>query len=164
MREINHIVVHCSATPEGKDYSIDTIRKWHTDRGWRDIGYHAVVYRNGEVHQGRQDNEIGAGVRGHNKHSIHLCYIGGVEKNKKNGNWIPKDTRTDEQKEALIDLCHYYKNLHPKAEILGHRDFEGVTKDCPSFDAKSDYKVITDKFSHLDLQDEDSYIVIKGRD
>ena len=53
MRKINHIVVHCSATPEGKDYSIDTIRKWHTDRGWRDIGYHAVVYRNGEVHQGR---------------------------------------------------------------------------------------------------------------
>jgi N-acetylmuramoyl-L-alanine amidase len=164
MRKINHIVVHCSATPEGKDYSIDTIRKWHTDRGWRDIGYHAVIYRNGEVHQGRRDNEIGAGVRGHNKHSIHLCYVGGVEKNKKNGNWIPKDTRTIEQKEALIDLCNYYKNLHPKAEILGHRDFIGVTKSCPSFDAKSDYKVITDKFSHLDLEDEDSHIVIKGRD
>ena len=151
MREINNIVIHCSATPEGKDYTVEQIRQWHLDRGWRDIGYHTIVYRDGTVHQGRSDEQIGAGVRGHNKDSIHICYIGGVESKKVNGKWKAKDTRTDEQKEALIDMCNYYKNLHPKAKILGHRDFEGVTKACPSFDALTEYIGITEKFNHLDL-------------
>lgn len=150
MREIKHIVIHCSATREGRDYTIDQIRDWHLARGWRDVGYHSVVYRDGTCHQGRNDEEIGAGVKGHNRHSIHICYIGGVEEKKKNGKWVAKDTRTDAQKDALIDLCNYYKNLHPNAEILGHRDFKGVRKSCPCFDAKEEYKDITNKFSHLD--------------
>ena len=150
-REINKIVIHCSATPEGKDYTVEQIRQWHLDRGWRDIGYHIIVYRDGTVHQGRSDNQIGAGVRGHNKDSIHICYIGGVESKKVDKKWIPKDTRTDEQKDALIEICNYHKNLHPKANILGHRDFKGVTKACPSFDALNEYCCITNKFDHLDL-------------
>jgi N-acetylmuramoyl-L-alanine amidase len=155
MRNIKHIVIHCSATREGRDYTIDQIRGWHLDRGWRDIGYHALIYRNGEVHQGRKDEEIGAGVKGNNKHSIHICYVGGVESEKRNGKWIPKDTRTQEQKEALIDLCHYYKNLHPQAKILGHKDFIGVTKSCPCFDAISEYEQISNKFDHIDFNNYD---------
>ena len=144
MRKINMIVVHCSATREGKDYSVETIRRWHLKRGWRDIGYHYVVQNDeaGTVNVGRPIEQSGAHVKGLNKNSIGVCYIGGVEatRNEK-GKWEAKDTRTDAQKKSLEDLLCSLKTQFPDAIIYGHRDFS--TKACPSFDAKAEYDWIS---------------------
>ena len=100
MRKINEIILHCSATAEGKDYTVADIDKWHKQRGFKCIGYHYVIYRDGSVHQGRPLNEIGAHTTGHNANSIGICYIGGCAKDGR----TPKDTRTPQQKEALFSL------------------------------------------------------------
>ena len=134
MRDIHYLVVHCSATKEGKDFGVDDFRKWHKRKGWSDIGYHYVVRLDGTIEDGRPIEKIGAGVRGYNSNSIHVCYTGGVDENIK-----PKDTRTKEQKESLFYLLTDLKRRFPKAEILGHRDFPDVRKACPSFDAKGEY-------------------------
>lgn len=135
MRQINKIVVHCSATPEGKDFTVDTIRDWHINgRGWKDIGYHYVIYRDGSIHKGRPEEQIGAHVTGHNSDSIGICYIGGVASDGK----TPKDTRTEAQKASLIKLLKELKAKYPRAEIFGHRDFTNL-KACPSFDARKEY-------------------------
>ena len=78
MREINKIVVHCSATQEGKNISAATIDKWHKKRGWRGIGYHYVIALDGSMEYGRPVEQIGAHVKGMNKNSIGIVYIGGV--------------------------------------------------------------------------------------
>jgi len=132
MRKINEIFVHCSATPEGKDYTVNQIREWHLQRGWSDIGYHYVVYRDGTVHKGRPVEQAGAHARGHNRHSIGVCYIGGVD-----GIGTPKDTRTDEQKESLENLLYDLVEQYPGAKIRGHREVSA--KACPSFDAATEY-------------------------
>ena len=133
-RAIREIIVHCSATPEGKDYTIDDIRKWHRLRGFSDIGYHYVVYRDGSVHVGRYVDLIGAHCTGHNAGSIGVCYIGGCDKDGK----TPKDTRTGKQIDALFDLLVQLRSIYPNATIHGHRDF--ANKACPSFDATKEYK------------------------
>ena len=133
MRTINEIIIHCSATTEGKDYTVADITRWHKNRGFRTIGYHYVIYRDGSIHTGRPLNEIGAHCLGHNKYSIGVCYIGGVATDNKS----PKDTRTPEQKEALVKLLKDLHKRFPKATIHGHREF--VAKACPSFDVK-EYK------------------------
>ena len=92
MREIKSIILHCSATPEGKDFTVADITRWHKERGFRTIGYHYVVYRDGTVHKGRPVEQIGAHCEGHNKDSIGVCYIGGLMTDGK----TPKDTRTTE--------------------------------------------------------------------
>ena len=92
MREIKSIILHCSATPEGKDFTVADITRWHKERGFRTIGYHYVVYRDGTVHKGRPVEQIGAHCEGHNKNSIGVCYIGGLMADEK----TPKDTRTAE--------------------------------------------------------------------
>lgn len=134
MRDIHYIVVHCSATKEGKDFGVDDFRKWHKRKGWSDVGYHFCIRLDGTIEDGRPIEKIGAGVRGYNSNSIHVCYTGGVDENIK-----PKDTRTKEQKESLFYLLTDLKRRFPKAEILGHRDFPDVRKACPSFDAKGEY-------------------------
>ena len=78
MPEINKLIVHRPATAEDKDYSSDTIRKWYLKRGWRDIGYHYVIQRDGTTEEGRPLEQIGAHVKGMNRNSIGICYIGGV--------------------------------------------------------------------------------------
>ena len=136
-RTITELIVHCSATPEGVDYTVDDIRKWHKQQGWSDIGYHYVVYRNGLIVDGRDVDLIGAHCLkgGHNTHSIGICYVGGVDKDdvKKS-----KDTRTHEQRAALKAILIDLKRLYPNAKIYGHRDFD-KGKDCPSFDARTEY-------------------------
>lgn len=136
-RTITELIVHCSATPEGVDYTVDDIRRWHRQQGWSDIGYHYVVYRNGLIIDGRDVDLIGAHCLkgGHNTHSIGICYIGGVDKDdvKKS-----KDTRTHEQRAALKAILIDLKRLYPNAKIYGHRDFD-KGKDCPSFDARTEY-------------------------
>lgn len=132
-RNIKELIVHCSATPEGKDYSVDTIRQWHLQRGFSDIGYHYVVYRDGSIHIGRDESIIGAHCTGHNTNSIGVCYIGGCASDGK----TPKDTRTTEQKQSLVKLLKELKTKYPQASIHGHRDF--ANKACPSFDATKEY-------------------------
>ena len=132
-RVITEIIVHCSATPEGKDYTVQDIRRWHKQQGWSDIGYHYVVYRNGHVEPGRDVDISGAHCVGHNTHSIGICYVGGMDSTNRNA----KDTRTLAQKAALLSLLIDLKKLYPGAKIYGHRDF--AKKACPSFDAKTEY-------------------------
>jgi N-acetylmuramoyl-L-alanine amidase len=78
MRDIKEIIVHCSATPEGKDYTVATIREWHLARKFNDIGYHYVIYRDGSINKGRSEDIAGAHCTGHNSNSIGICYIGGM--------------------------------------------------------------------------------------
>lgn len=134
-RNIKMIIVHCTATPEGRAETVQTIRNMHLNNGWSDIGYHYLIGLNGERWTGRNVDLIGAHCKGYNTNSIGVCYVGGVDKKMK-----PKDTRTDKQKDALLALLKDLRKLYPKAKIYGHRDFE--KKDCPSFDAKNEYKNI----------------------
>ena len=131
-RTINEIIVHCSATQEGKAFTTADIKKWHLARGFSDIGYHYVVYLDGSVHDGRNINIAGAHCTNHNAHSIGVCYIGGLDKNNK-----PKDTRTDAQKKSLLNLLTQLKKLYPKATIHGHCEF--ANKACPCFNAEQEY-------------------------
>lgn len=134
-RYINKIIVHCSATPEGKDFTVSDIRRWHLERGFSDVGYHYIIYRDGSVNEGRPISMIGAHCTNHNTNSIGVCYIGGVD-NKNN----PKDTRTPEQKKSLVALLNTLKKAYPLATIHGHNEF--ANKACPSFNANLEYKSI----------------------
>ena len=133
-RIINEIIVHCTATPEGKDYTVAEIRRWHLARGFSDIGYHYIIHLDGEIETGRDVDISGAHCTGHNAHSIGISYVGGVAKDGK----TPKDTRTLDQKAALANLLIDLRRLYPNAKIHGHRDF--ANKACPSFDATFEYK------------------------
>ena len=134
MRKINEIIVHCAATREDRDFTVEDITRWHKARGFATIGYHYVIYRDGSIHEGRPLEQIGAHCVGHNKHSIGICYIGGCASDGK----TPKDTRTPEQKEALLSLLRRLKARFPNATIHGHRDF--AAKACPSYDAFREYR------------------------
>tara|TARA_B110000196_G_scaffold224844_1_gene193752 strand:+ start:84 stop:539 length:456 start_codon:yes stop_codon:yes gene_type:complete len=143
MRNINKLIVHCSATREGQHISIDTIKDWHVNgRGWKDVGYHYVIYLDGRIKKGREDSVQGAHTKGHNKNSLGICYIGGVEAQRDSkGKWPAKDTRTCEQKESLKNLLMTLKAMHPDSIVHGHRDFSN--KACPSFDATEEYDYIS---------------------
>ena len=127
MRKITEIIIHCSATIEGKDCTVADIDRWHRARGFRKIGYHYVIYRDGSIHAGRPISETGAHCVGHNAHSIGICYIGGLAKDGR----TPKDTRTPEQREAMRSLIKQLKQKFPEASIHGHREF--APKACPCF-------------------------------
>ena len=136
MRTIDKIIIHCSATPEGRQTTIEEIKQWHLQRGWKDIGYHYVIYLDGTIHIGRPESVIGAHCSGYNKNSIGICYIGGVDKDGK----TPKDTRTVGQKMALIEILKRLKRDYPNATLHGHNEF--ANKACPSFNVKEEYKNI----------------------
>lgn len=128
MRKITKIILHCSATPEGKDYTVAQIRDWHVrGNGWNDIGYHFVIYRDGTIHKGRPVEQAGAHTKGHNANSIGVCYIGGCAAD---GN-TPKDTRTPEQNRALHELVAQLQQQYPGATVHCHNEF--ANKACPSF-------------------------------
>lgn len=131
-RTIDKIILHCSATPEGRNYTVAQIRQWHIARKFSDIGYHFVIYRDGTVHRGRPVAQIGAHTTGQNAHSIGICYIGGMTAD----NSKPKDTRTEAQRLALIKLLREIKASYPSATIYGHNEF--ANKACPSFIVKND--------------------------
>lgn len=131
MRRINEIIVHCSATKEGRDYTVADIDKWHKRNGWEGIGYHFVVYRDGTIHSGRPVERAGAHCRGHNANSIGVCYIGGLDAA---GN--AKDTRTAEQCKSLRVLINRLLEKYPKATVHGHCEF--AAKACPCFDVQKE--------------------------
>ena len=128
MRKIRKIIIHCAATPEGKDYTVGQIDSWHRARGFKGIGYHYVVYRDGSVHTGRVPEIAGAHCSGHNADSIGVCYIGGCAADGR----TPKDTRTPAQRMALERLVRDLIEEYPGATVHGHREF--AAKACPSFD------------------------------
>jgi len=131
-RTISQIVVHCSATPNGRHVTVKDVDYWHRQRGYRKIGYHHVIYTDGTVHPGRPESEPGAHVQGHNANSIGVCMVGGVDsKGKPDGDFAKV------QFAALEALIRELLVRYPGAEVLGHRDFPGVAKACPSFDVRS---------------------------
>ena len=119
MRKINLIVVHCTATPEGRDVTVADIDRMHRARGWKKIGYHYVVYRDGSVHEGRPVNEVGAHVYGHNANSIGVVYVGGVAKD---GN-----------------ICGH-RDLSPDLNHDGKIEPSEWVKACPCFNAEEEYE------------------------
>ena len=133
MRKMNKIIIHCTATQDGKDYTIKDITAWHKDRGFSEIGYHYVIYRDGSVHEGRNISKPGAHCLGQNTNSIGICYVGGVGKSLR-----PADTRTMAQKIALRDLVEHFRKEYPEATIHGHNEF--ANKDCPCFDVRKEFK------------------------
>lgn len=136
-RVIDKIILHCSATPEGEDYTVDQIRQIHLARGFSDIGYHWYITRDGKIHKGRDESKIGAHTTGQNSHSIGVCYCGGCPpRSVKNWANQGKDTRTPEQRAAIIRLCKELKGRYPSATIHGHNEF--ANKACPSFIVKND--------------------------
>lgn len=133
MRDIKYLVVHCTATQPNA--SIAAIQRyWKDIMGWKSPGYHYIIDSHGNIINLQPEDKISNGVKGFNQVSINISYIGGVdEKNK------PKDTRTAEQKAAILSTLKTLKKKYPNAKIQGHRDFPGVNKACPSFDAKTEY-------------------------
>lgn len=129
----DYIVVHCSATPEGKDFSAADIDRWHRQQGWACIGYHFVIKLDGSIEDGRDPDVIGAHVANWNDVSIGICLIGGVDANDRNK---AKNTYTPAQLESLDTLLRLLKERYPNATIQGHRDFPNVKKACPCFDVK----------------------------
>ena len=156
MKTIDAIVIHCSATRAGQDVRAADIDKQHKERGFKMIGYNYVIDLDGTVEVGRPLTMDGAhcdkpGFSGisYNKHSIGICYVGGLDKD---GN--AADTRTPEQKQALAELVYKLIDEHPGiVEVIGHRDaspdLNGDVvisknewiKQCPCFDVKSEFPI-----------------------
>ena len=147
MRTITLIIIHCSATPEGKSLSAEACRLDHIlHRGFRDIGYHFYITRDGEIHRGRPLEKVGAHCRNHNSHSIGICYEGGLD-----CKGHPKDTRTEWQKHSMRVLILTLLKDYPGCRICGHRDLspdlngngeiepEEWIKACPCFNAEKDW-------------------------
>ena len=133
--QIKYLVVHCTATPEGREVTAAEIRRWHREKGWRDIGYHYVVLLDGTVESGRSEATPGAHAQGVNQMSLGIVYAGGLASDGKTA----KDTRTPAQKASLVKLLTSLKTKYPQAQIIGHRDVPGTNKACPSFNAKTEY-------------------------
>jgi N-acetylmuramoyl-L-alanine amidase len=136
MRDIKYIVIHCTATqPNTKKEAI--LSYWKNTLKWKTVGYHRLIDANGVIHELAKYEETTNGVKGYNSESIHFSYIGGIDESGR-----PKDTRTLKQKESLLYLVKQAKKQFPNAIVQGHKDFKGVAKACPSFDAKNEYKAI----------------------
>lgn len=144
MRNIKYIFVHCTASQQTA--TVQQILKEFTQRGWRIPGYHYIVDPKGMLTQLVAEDRISNGVKGYNSESINVAYIGGIDANKK-----PIDNRTPEQKKTLLNILTKLKQKYPDAVIMGHRDISpdknhnGIVdpweriKECPCFDAKTEY-------------------------
>lgn len=148
-RNINLIVIHCSATdPSKSNYGPERLRRDHIARGFSDCGYHYYIAKDGEIHAMRPLEKIGAHAKGYNQNSIGVCYEGGIRDGK------PADTRTDAQRESLTALLVALVSAFPGSKIVGHRDLspdlngDGIVepnewiKSCPCFDATKEYRNI----------------------
>lgn len=135
MRLINEIIVHCTANTATSKISLQDIRDFHIHkRGWSDIGYHFVIFADGRVEKGRPVQRSGAHCKGHNSHSIGIAYVGGILKD-----GTPSDTRTPEQKTAIVELIKQLKQAYPGIKrVSGHREY--ANKACPCFDAHAEYQ------------------------
>ena len=140
MRDIKFIVVHCTATSQ--DTKIQSIIDyWKKVLRWKNNGYHFIIDKNGNTSKITPIDKIANGVQGYNKISIHIAYLGGIDKDGK-----PVDNRTQAQKDSLLYYLRDLKRKFPKAKILGHREFADVKKECPCFNASEEYSEIFDIF------------------
>lgn len=133
MRTITLIIVHCSANRAGSALRMADIDSYHRSLGWIGCGYHYVIPTDGTIEPGRPEEMVGAHCKSHNRHSIGVCYIGGLSKDGK-----PADTRTDAQRIALRNLLERLRRRYPDALIVGHRDLD-PQKVCPCFDVANEY-------------------------
>ena len=147
MARMKYLVLHCTATPEGREVTSKEIRHWHTDpvskggRGWKQVGYTDLFHLDGTVERLVRNNEdaevdpweVTNGAAGYNSVSRHVVYAGGVAKDGK----TPKNTRTAGQLKAMRDYVWDFHERFPQIRIVGHRDLPGVKKACPSFDVKA---------------------------
>lgn len=143
MAKLKYLVIHCTATPEGRDVSAADIRRWHTapvsagGRGWKQVGYTDLIHTDGRVERLVANNEdanvdpweITNGAAGYNSVSRHIVYAGGVDADNVQK---AKDTRTLAQKEALKRYVLDFHRKHPTVKIVGHNQL--AAKACPSFD------------------------------
>lgn len=127
-KSTKQIILHCSATKAGQNFKAADIRKWHKQQGWADIGYHYVIDLDGTIEPGRDEKYVGAHVTGQNANSIGICYIGGLDTTGKT-----KDTRTQQQKEAMFSLVKKLLNRYGLTINQVHCHNEYAAKDCPSF-------------------------------
>lgn len=147
-KSTKQIIVHCTASKEGQNLTVEAVHNSHLRNGWSGIGYHYLIGLDGTIYAGREDDTIGAHAAPQNSDSIGIVYVGGLDANKK-----PKDTRTEAQKESLIELIKFLLERYPTiSEIKGHRDIspdkngDGIIqpkewiKACPCFDAIEEYK------------------------
>lgn len=129
---VRYLILHCSATRCDKDYTAEQLLRDHKTRGFRTVGYHFYIRRDGTITQHRKLLEVGAHCRPWNRCSIGICYEGGLD-----ADGHPADTRTAEQTEQLTLLLMRLAKLFPGARIRGHRDMSGsIPKACPCFDAE----------------------------
>lgn len=135
MRTITLIIVHCSANRPGSALRMADIDRYHRSLGWKGCGYHYVIPTDGTIEAGRPEEEIGAHCRGHNAHSIGVCYIGGLAADGKS----PQDTRTKAQQIALRQLLSDLHTRYPTALIVGHSDLEPRKPCCPGFSVTKEY-------------------------
>ena len=126
----DYIVVHCAATKPSMDIGADTIRDWHVNgNGWRDIGYHLVIRRDGSVEKGRDINDSGAHAAGYNSKSIGLCLVGGMAEDNS-----AEDNFTAQQWTSLLATVKELEVDFPNAKVIGHNEIS--EKECPSFDVQ----------------------------
>lgn len=147
MREIDEIIVHCTATPEGRPVTVAEINAWHLARGFSGIGYHRVVGLHGERWEGRPIERVGAHVKGKNRKSIGLVYAGGLDSS---GN--PKDTRNNAQKDALEAELIELRDRFDIKKVSGHREY--ANKACPSFDASAEYDALFPEGANIITDDD----------
>ena len=132
MRKLTRIILHCTATPDGRHVDVATIREWHRKRGWSDIGYHFVIYLDGSVHNGRPVEKVGAHVSGHNADTIGVVYVGGTDAAGK-----AKDTMNDAQETAFVNLVASLRDKYGALTLHGHNEY--AAKACPSFNVKQKF-------------------------
>lgn len=130
-KETHFIVVHCSATRPNMDIGAADIDRWHKEKGWKGIGYHDVIRRNGSLEFGREENEVGAHAKGYNSMSVGICLVGGLSQD----TWKPENNFTKEQFKTLARCLKFYKTLFPHAQIVGHNELDSG-KACPCFDVQ----------------------------
>lgn len=147
MRRIERIFIHCTAG--NQKATVEDLTREFKQRGFKNPGYHYAVMPSGRIEQMLPEEEVSNGVQGYNSTSINVAYIGGIDRNGK-----AVDNRTSEQKKSLVDLLKQLRQRYPKARIMGHRDISpdkngnGIVdpweriKECPCFDAITEYKDI----------------------
>ena len=132
MRDLKRVILHCSATPEGREFGAEDIRRWHINRGWTDIGYHYVIHIDGLIETGRPVSIQGAHTSGENEDSVGVCYIGGLDLS-----MDAKDTMTVPQEIAFVELVNSLRLIFGDLFIHGHNEYS--PKACPSFSVEEKF-------------------------
>ncbi len=149
MATLKYLVLHCTATPDGREVTAADIRRWHLSpvaaggRGWKQVGYTDLIHLDGNVERLVDNNEDGNvdpweitnGAAGYNSVSRHVVYAGGCDKSMR-----PKDTRTAAQLKAMAAYVHDFHRRYPHVRIVGHNEL--AAKDCPSFNVQKWLKLI----------------------